>query len=569
MDEILETAEQFPEIQFVVSPEDLGQPYYCTEWGDLYESFGAYGNDPLVINSGAEHPVWEWFAGHPYSAYAFLDHNMVVRQLLSSPNGAEFTTLYIPELLDRMYGCTDPSACNADNEAVYDDGSCDYSCQNETELTFSDEQPVYSQNNVHQKFPEAVTASDGSLHLVWVNELGNTKNCMTSFSTDGGATFSEPIRVNHHANSLVAYTQAGPKIKEHNGILYVIYMDNRSGLTNIYLNYSTDNGITWSEDLRVSDQNYLQAYADLEIDPTGNLHLVYYSYNQNYSFHSVRYASSLAGTVNFSYSIPVGIHNDVQEPCDCCQPDLASDSDGNLYLAFRNNINNIRDSYIAVKPAGSEAFTEQIQATFYNDYVSHCPSSGPSLSIEDGRVVLAVRVSDEASSRVSSALLSDMDFAEEVDLNSTGGSQNYPHILLNNGNVHAVWIDDTEGNPDVFYGVSYVGSGVMQNVQRMNQNIEESYILQKDPYLHVANGTFSVFWSDKRGSFYQLYYRQSDGSYTMPGDINGDGVANILDIVQLVNIILELSEDNGLADLNGDGAINILDVVVLVNIILD
>ena len=52
------------------------------------------------------------------------------------------------------------------------------------------------------------------------------------------------------------------------------------------------------------------------------------------------------------------------------------------------------------------------------------------------------------------------------------------------------------------------------------------------------------------------------------GDMNGDGIINILDIVQIVNIVL-LSEYNENADLNLDGEVNVLDIVQLVNIILN
>ena len=53
----------------------------------------------------------------------------------------------------------------------------------------------------------------------------------------------------------------------------------------------------------------------------------------------------------------------------------------------------------------------------------------------------------------------------------------------------------------------------------------------------------------------------------LAGDINADGVVNILDVVLLVNMVLS-AEYNALADLNNDGVINILDIVALVNIIL-
>ena len=57
------------------------------------------------------------------------------------------------------------------------------------------------------------------------------------------------------------------------------------------------------------------------------------------------------------------------------------------------------------------------------------------------------------------------------------------------------------------------------------------------------------------------------------GDVNEDGIVNVVDIVQLVGFILGTSNpsDTQIAsgDLNGDGVLNVLDVVALVNIILD
>ena len=53
------------------------------------------------------------------------------------------------------------------------------------------------------------------------------------------------------------------------------------------------------------------------------------------------------------------------------------------------------------------------------------------------------------------------------------------------------------------------------------------------------------------------------------GDINGDSIINILDIIVLVDIITQGdTNDNIIADINQDGEINILDVISLVNIVL-
>ena len=52
------------------------------------------------------------------------------------------------------------------------------------------------------------------------------------------------------------------------------------------------------------------------------------------------------------------------------------------------------------------------------------------------------------------------------------------------------------------------------------------------------------------------------------GDLNGDTILNILDIVELINIILNSNEYDQNGDLNEDENCNILDVVILVGIIL-
>ena len=59
-------------------------------------------------------------------------------------------------------------------------------------------------------------------------------------------------------------------------------------------------------------------------------------------------------------------------------------------------------------------------------------------------------------------------------------------------------------------------------------------------------------------------------SNSLVGDINGDMIINVLDVIQLVNMALGNQEpDYSTADVNQDGEINILDVVQVVNLILE
>ena len=58
-----------------------------------------------------------------------------------------------------------------------------------------------------------------------------------------------------------------------------------------------------------------------------------------------------------------------------------------------------------------------------------------------------------------------------------------------------------------------------------------------------------------------------DPPTALPGDVNGDGVVNALDVVAVINAVLGLSS-SAAADVNNDSAVNALDVVFVINQVL-
>ena len=76
------------------------------------------------------------------------------------------------------------------------------------------------------------------------------------------------------------------------------------------------------------------------------------------------------------------------------------------------------------------------------------------------------------------------------------------------------------------------------------------------------------YWGAAFGNY---YYEPSTEPEFDSGDLNFDGVVNVIDVVTLVNGILSNSftdDQTEAADLNGDGLINVIDIVSLVNLIL-
>ena len=92
------------------------------------------------------------------------------------------------------------------------------------------------------------------------------------------------------------------------------------------------------------------------------------------------------------------------------------------------------------------------------------------------------------------------------------------------------------------------------------------FIIDKEGIIQYANNEIDTEWM-----IYVLEELINDAPMVQ-GDINVDGIVNILDIVYLVNFILNNQTPTDIqftsSDLNLDGLLNILDIVQLVNIIL-
>ena len=99
------------------------------------------------------------------------------------------------------------------------------------------------------------------------------------------------------------------------------------------------------------------------------------------------------------------------------------------------------------------------------------------------------------------------------------------------------------------------------------ENFELSFVANQSN-LSSSSVMLSVWPDHHEYALKELIYDVALSSQQNNGDINQDGLINILDVVVLVNIVLDTSLNSEYADLNNDGEINVIDVVILVNQIL-
>ena len=120
---------------------------------------------------------------------------------------------------------------------------------------------------------------------------------------------------------------------------------------------------------------------------------------------------------------------------------------------------------------------------------------------------------------------------------------------------------------------------IFDSEQNMFEDVESSLIIEafssaelvfnaNDVDYDVSMINFSIFPVSHQYALKNLYFNVYENDALL-GDLNQDGLVNVIDIVVLVNIILGNNQNAESADINNDGLVNVIDIVVLVSEILN
>ena len=121
--------------------------------------------------------------------------------------------------------------------------------------------------------PDMTTDSDGNVYIVYYDDaMPNDPTCCVK-STDGGATWLPPIRVDDRARGGGGWVRIAT---DSAGNLFCAWNDDRTGSLHIWSSVSTDRGATWRQNVRVDDDTTIIGcyQADVFVQPGTNHYLV-------------------------------------------------------------------------------------------------------------------------------------------------------------------------------------------------------------------------------------------------------------------------------------------------------
>jgi hypothetical protein len=179
-----------------------------------------------------------------------------------------------------------------------------------------------ARSNFDDKYWIAVDRSNSNfanrLYVAWDRNAGNNQVLYVSYSSNGGSTWSSPIKVNDGKTKFERVIGAYPAVDHRNGTVYVSWHDYAKNV--IYVDKSTNGGSTWGTDVAAATTNTgfgtdigcvgtrKQSPAHhLKVGPSGTLHLVYANSVANRGY-DILYTRSTNGGA--SWSAPVRLNND-------------------------------------------------------------------------------------------------------------------------------------------------------------------------------------------------------------------------------------------------------------------
>ena len=290
----------------------------------------------------------------------------------------------------------------------------------------------------------------------------------------------------------------GPEIAAKGDTVYLIFESLLHNNHVIYLKRSFDGGLTFSDTIRVSDNSNTHKFAmpNISVSENGNPVVSYMECLPNWTDWKQMVKTSFDFGVNFSLAADVSALAP-GEPCDCCQSTLVTNGD-NVYLLFRNDDVNVRNSYIAKSNDDGLTFTDTEDLDDINWLLNACPTSSAVGAVLGDSIMVVRRNGGSGVNELykSNVNKDDLQKSYFTQVESVGSSlQDKAEIATDLNNFIAVWEENRNGNKECFYSViggdgKSLCNGVISDTTTFGHKIAPD-ITYGGPYLE----TFSVVYS--------------------------------------------------------------------------
>lgn len=337
-----------------------------------------------------------------------------------------------------------------------------------------------------------VVVDGGSVHLLLGDYHAETKLPALQHlrSTDGGATWSKPVRVDAGATAPhIPHRGMDAQLAASGAKLVAIWNTPGTGFNGrgpMATALSSDGGASWQPGPNPADDASQgdHSFVDCAADASGTFHLVWL--DSRGPGKGLRYANSKDGGKSWSKNATLK-----SETCECCWNTLAVGADGSVHALFRDK--NPRDMAVISSTDHGAHWSDPAKVGRFNWDFAGCPHVGGGLIVRGASLHALVWTGatshsgtyhlsspDQGQSWSAPQRLGDAD-ARRGDLASTGAQS-----------LAAVWDRVSDGESTVLASTSANGGQTWTEPKQLSaKGANAAY-----PRVVAVSGGYRVFWTE-------------------------------------------------------------------------
>ena len=307
--------------------------------------------------------------------------------------------------------------------------------------------------NSAYSYDPCITIKGSVVHIVWQELRDGYYEIYYIRSTDGGVSWDADTRLTTNTSD-----SWNPSIAANGSLVHVVWEDERQGNSEIYYKKSTDGGVTWGADTRLTSSPSDSWNPSVTVSGVF-VHVAWYDFRDgNWEIY---YKLSVDGGVSWGTDTRMTNNSHVSRyPC------LAS-SGSVVHLVWHDDRDGNYEAYYKRSENGGTSWSADTRVT--NDAAN---SMFPSIAISASTLHLVwfdTRDTPNVEIYYNQSTDEGLSWGTDVQLTDSPLSS-YPSVAVSGSVVHVVWQDMRDGNNEIYYKRNPTGDPVGINESVTGRN---------------------------------------------------------------------------------------------------
>lgn len=338
-----------------------------------------------------------------------------------------------------------------------------------------------------------IAASGDTVHVVWFDDRDLNQEIYYKRSTDGGLSWGPDIRLTNAAD-----WSYSPSIVVSGSTVHVVWSDfrNSSVILEIYYKRSEDGGSTWGADTRLTEANSYAEFPSMAISGSV-LHVVWTDYRDQPGDYDIYYKRSTDGGLNWGPDLRLS-----DDPAYSGFPSVAA-SGSVVHVLWEDQKDGNGEIYY--KRSTDEGVTWGPEVRLTNNPFD---SWDPCVSLNNSEVhVVWMDKRDGGAYEIYYKRSTDggLTWGSDTRLTNATGDSKYPNIIVSDSIVHVVWQDKRDVNQEIYYKESTDGGSTWEEDVRLTNATYAS----QNASVAVSGSAVHVVWYDMRNMNEEIYYKRN------------------------------------------------------------